>query len=210
MEGFKAKGSFGIPENVKQQMETARARAPEAAKAPEAVQARSAPEVEAPEQEKKSSGQDQLEELKKVYETTYKIQLTEDDVRDYIFKGRLIKKDVEIAPGYLKGTFYSHTPAEYAEVDKHMAAFMKAGDFTSEGASNEKAIVVLSYSWRDAAPIEGDVVGSYRSLGATPQDRRKAICEMGAHIIDLASEANTALNFLLKYALREKGFVKKS
>ena len=134
--GFKPQGSFGIPENIRKQME-------------ESSKARSAPKPEVkpplesappPAEEKAAPSpsqkdQEDIRKLKKFWEEQLEIKITTKDMQDYLFKGRLIKDGVLVAsyPEDEEGTkyadfrvtFQTHTPADLAERDELMAASME-------------------------------------------------------------------------------------
>jgi hypothetical protein len=221
-DGFQAKGSFGIPEGIKKQIEQQKNAPP----VPQdgGVEARIAPQVPnqgqtspaAPEavaaaaaatkefEERKAKDRAQMLEIKSAYEENLGIKIDEEDVRDYIFKGR-VAKEVTIIPGYMKGTLQTLTTKESGTIDEQMAKVQLSMKLTPQGYDNERAIYTLSYAWTHAQNKN-----EMRMLGTKPEEREETIRGMGGHTVDLACEANVQLNWLLKYAMREKGFLKKS
>ena len=221
--GFNARGSFGIPEHMKKQLEAQQRTAPKGAESEEAsaeefTQAAQAA-AEAPKAEQdatqtppasENDKQKDIDTLRAFWEDRLGIKITERDIRDYIFKGRLIKDNIEAVPGYMKATFQSMNPEELGAVDQKMAEFRENKKFTPDGLTNENALQVLSYGWIKAAEIEEDSVKSAKSLGNTPEERYKTIQKISALAVQEVIEAWDGFNVLLKIALREKRLLKKS
>lgn len=212
---FKPQGSFGMPENMKKSMESSRKNMVEAAQRaqakvegpqapppvppPTTVEAAPVkPELAEPTQAEK---EEQFLALKKAYEESLQTTITEDDVKDYIFKGRLTK-EVNIITGVVKGTFQTLTPDEHMEIDARTAEYRENSKYTSEGVSNQSSLVRLSYLWLAAN-------GKPLSASNDPKTREKFIRKMGTHLVDAASVKYNELDMLLKLALKEKDFVKK-
>lgn len=206
MEAVKPRGSFVNPQEIKKHMEEAMTATVTKMAEPKEVN----PPVEEKKEEvstEENKQQAQLLQMKKAYEEELGIIVTEDDIRDYIFKGRLVKSGIKIIPGYMNGSFQTLNASESCMIDEHMASYRDKGKFTPDGLDNERALTILAHTWKSAQK-DGDE--PYRSLGETVEARDKQIRVMGAHVIDAASYANTGFNFLLKYGLREKNILKKS
>jgi hypothetical protein len=137
-------------------------------------------------------------DLEEELETT----ITEADIKDYIFKGRLTK-EVTIFPGHLRATFQTLDAVEFMEVDKRKATYVADTTFTSDGVANHQAIITLSYAWVAAN-------GKPLAANGEAEKREKFIRRMGAITIDAASTKFRELNTLINLALNEKKFVKKS
>lgn len=218
MEPFKAQGSFGIPQGAQRQMEEARKRVakkidgePEAPPAipqqaqeipPEGTQAKAPPTEKEVEEQAKKAQEKEFLKAKAALEEELEITITPDDIKDYIFKGRMTKK-IHIVKGALEGTFQTLNPDEVQKIDELVADFRSSGKNTQEGYDNERAMVTLSYAWLAAndRPI---------SAKNDPEIRKKYIKTMGAHIVDLAVTKHRDFNTLIRLALREQAFVKKS
>jgi len=214
MEGFKAQGSFGIPSTLQKQMDEAR-RANLKKKTEEAPQndappvaaaqpapASAAPAEQAPEVDPTKAQQEKFEKIKSALEQSLDTKITEEDIKEYIFKGRIVK-DVQIIPGILKGSFQTLTTTQYMEIDERVAEMRSRGKNTQEGYDNDKAIINLSFSWiaADGRPL---------SSKDDPKIREKYIRSMGAHLVDCATAAMNDFNTLVRLTLQEKNFVKKS
>jgi hypothetical protein len=218
--GFKSRGSFGIPEPVMRQMEESRRQQKEEEAEAAPVQKASYPPPQgspeappSPPKEATPEEKDQLELLKtkRFWEEQLEVTLTPKDIRDYIFKGRLIKDGVFVAsiPDEkdpekcvdFKVTFQSDTPADSAEIDEKMAAYRDKGKYTAEGIANENALLVLSC---------GLLSADGRPLGKTPEERYKNIKNFGNELVNLIVESWTGFKLLLKISLREKKLLKKS
>lgn len=225
-QGFNPQGSFGMPKHLqKQVINRAQARKPSAPEEADLLEETAKPadtitdapitakseqtadivpdkvEPKADPEKKEKELMAARERLKKNYEKHLEIVITEEDIKNYIFRGRMVKKDVTILTGVLKGTFRTHTPREIDEIDQQLAEVRNAGKNTVDGIANQEALRVLSYVWMEA---DG------RSLGDTPEKRLETIKDMGSQVADRASDAWNGINFLLNYALNEKAFLKKS
>ena len=211
--GFKSRGSFGVPPEMKRDLEEQRRRAAEQeARKPEeppapamGIPLGSEPPPPSPEQAEKTAELSKEEEYRKVraeLEADLETTITVDDVKDYIFKGRLAK-EVCIIGGHLKGTFQSMNPTEYMEIDKRMATFRDESAYTPDGLSNQRAILVLSYVWVNAN-------GRPLSAKNDPVKREEHIRKLSVQVVNMASAAYTKFDELLQLVLHEKKFIKKS
>lgn len=221
---FNARGSFGIPEAMKKQLEASQQRqAPKPGET--AVPKESAPAQTDEAQQKATEGQASAEQasaasaeeqkqkdvdtLRLFWEERLGIQITEKDIRDYIFKGRLIKDGIEAVPGYMRATFQSLNPEELGLVDQRMAEFRETVKFTPDGLTNENALQVLSHGWLKAVEVEDGVAKTAKLLGNTAEDRYKTIQKISALAVQEVIEAWDGFNVLVKIALREKRLLKK-
>lgn len=206
MEGsFKPKGSFGIPDEMRQQMEEARKNPAPIPQPPQALQAQpdEAPaDAPAPKVDEAQDQEAAYKKAKKELEESLEIMLEEDDIKEYIFKGRLTK-EVNVIRGTLKCQFQTLTPDEYMAIDERMAELRDKGKHTQAGLENQQVIITLSYAWLQAA-------GKPISAKNEPAKREEYIRKMGAHLVDAASARFSEFNTLLKLVMQEKNFVKKS
>ena len=209
--GFNAKGSFGIPEQLKKQMAAANAVAAEQRPDAQPEDKVASPQTEpvAAAAEEKSEDQKDIETLKKYWEGRLAIQITEKDVRDSIFKGRLLKDGVDAVTGFMKVTFQSLTVEEYNQIDQKLAEFRASSRHTEEGAANEMALRVLSFGWVRAAEVEDGQAKTYRALGNTPEERYGNILKMSAGTIQEVIEAWKGFEILVRLATRERRLLKK-
>jgi len=199
-------GSMGIPEEMRKSMEAKM----QSKKPPEPTPTQTPAQVAGFEEEKPAetkSAEDkgptraeQLAALKSELEASLDAKITEDDIQDYIFKGKIIKT-VSVIPGKFKGTFQTHSPKELSDIDTLMAAYRDAGKQTPKGIANEETVITLGYFWTHFAG---------KSLGSTPEMRIKNIRQMGGHVVSLAGKAWDDFNALLQVCLNEEQFVKKS
>jgi hypothetical protein len=221
--GFRAKGSFGVPQEMQKDLEDARRKAankgapPEASSmqphaanrppmssdVPAAPQAPGQPAAPPTAEETAEAVQEaKFKELKESIEKRLETTITPEDIKDYIFKGSLTKT-VSVIPGVFKCAFKTLTPTEYFEIDTREAAFRDEGKYTLDGIMNQRAIVTLSYAW-----IAAD--GKPLSAKNDPALREKNIRVLGSHVVEFAVSANQDFNTLLKLVLQEKAFIKKS
>jgi hypothetical protein len=209
MEGFNARGSFGVPEHIKKQLEQSARPKPEVVASPPQPEVAPPTAVITPEQKEDDKKQMDLAALREHWEKRLSIKLTEKDIHNYIFKGKLIKEDIEIIPDVMKVVFQSVTAAELAEIDQSMAEFREGHKWTTDGLSNENALRVLSYGWIKTVEIEDGVAKPARLMGNTHSDRYKTISQISALAVQEVIEAWDVFNILIKIALREKRILKK-
>ncbi|MHC4647266.1 MAG: hypothetical protein ACYTBJ_17385 [Planctomycetota bacterium] len=120
------------------------------------------------------------------------IELTEDDVSEYLFKGYLVK-EVPLIRGKV-ALFKTLTSAEAEAVETSIMDKFKDKDATNSQWANSYAITSLSHGW---IKFDG------QSLGSTPEDRHERLnTQMGVHLIDIASKKwnmfNRAVGSLLE------------
>jgi hypothetical protein len=124
--------------------------------------------------------------------------IEDEDLRKYLFKGTL-SKEMKINK-LMKGTFQSLRTSDLQEIDKRMAKIRSESKFTSQGISNEEAVINLAFAWTHA---DG------KPLGENPEDREKKIRQMGSSFVASASEARINFETLIKIALHSIDSVKK-
>lgn len=211
-------GSFGIPDNVRAQLEKQRVAPPQAtppvaqAQQPVVAAPAEAPvEKETLEQDlKEAKSQKAIEDLRDFWEKRLEVTITPKDVRDYIFRGRLIKDNIVVIPGYMKARFQSLNPEELEQVDNKMSEFRDKGKFTQQGLDNENAIQVLSYGWLASTEIGDDGKDKpSKPMGATWEDRYGTVKKVQALAVQEVIEAWDGFQTLIKIALREKRLLKK-
>ena len=217
---FNARGSFGVPEHLvpRQPSPETRPATPPTDPDPDRLLSKPAPttasSATSPTQSEAAptdseQPKDEIESLRRFWEDRLRVTITEKDVREYIFKGRLIKDGVEVIPGYMRATFQSVNAEELSLVDQKMADFREAGRYTADGLQNENALQVLSHGWLKSVEVEGGVAKPSKSMGNTPEDRYNTISKISALAVQEAIEAWDGFNLLLKIALREKRLLKK-
>jgi actin-related protein len=203
---FEAKGSFGIPEPMKRQME--RRPVPATALPPKMPEQPAQPK-ETEEEKKEDSDQQRILADKKLLEEQFEIKISASDLRDYIFNGRLVKKDIFITSvpkddntwEDFKVVFQSQTPTDVSTINRKLAEFRDDKErFTPEGLENERALLVLSMGLLE---ING------KQIGATSEDRYKNISKMGTRLVDLIVEGWKGFNALINFSLLEKKLLKK-
>lgn len=217
MEGVR-QGSFGIPPQVKKQIEEAQQRrdaVPAAVEPPEKSPevAESATDVK-DEKELAKKDKEQFLALKKRYEELLNVVITEDIVSDYLFRGRMTITGVVIVAGKMTGTFRTLLAEELTEIAEHMskwrAKYKKDHDGESPDATqvaNEHAAWTLAYVWLSAEDK------TKKKGGAFPlkiEDRREALRKLNTHLMEKATEAWNMLEMLIRFCLDEERFLKKS
>lgn len=204
--GFRAKGSFGVPLEMQKDLDAARRKAP----APEPARVEPTPEAatesvpvdpKAPKELTDAEREAEYVKFKVALEKELMTSVTVDDIKDYVFRGR-ITKEVEVIPGVMKATFQTLNPTEYLEIDKRVAAYQDEGIFTSEGLSNQRALVTLSYVWiaANGKPLSGK---------NEPTKREDAVRKCGVDVIDSVVRAHEKFKTLVTVVMKEKSFIKK-
>jgi hypothetical protein len=138
---------------------------------------------------------------KKALEEDLEAVMTPEDIKSYIFKGRLAK-EVTLFSGQLKATFQSLNPTEWLEVDKRVATYRNEGVYTEAGISNQRTIVMLSHAWTHAD-------GKPLSAQSDPAVREKHIRKLANFVVNRAAAAFNNIEELTELALYEKKFIKK-
>ena len=222
-------GSFVKPETLVQHMEAAKkqslpppedAQILEETKKPAKSDEVVAPGQKDPKAEEAEQKYQDFLKFKKQSEESLGIEITDEDIRNLIFKGRM-RKALTIIPGYLTGVFQTLLGTEIEVIDQHMAAWRdrttkdSSGkevpvSFTQQGLEDEKAKTLLSYVWLNSYEILPDGQSRDRPLGSKVEDRRKTIEAMGAHIISEAGRAWSEYEIFVRIMLREKTYLKKS
>jgi hypothetical protein len=224
--GFKSQGSFGVPEAMQRQLDEARKKGqvpnPEGkARPPVSGQPVSPEQVEAvaamvEKEEKKQAPEDKdttpadVQAAIDYWKKQLEIEITPDDLVSYIFQGQIVKDGIMIASFTdpkdktknkdFRVTFQSQTPADVSDIDERMAEFRDKGRYTADGLENEKALQILA---RGLLKADG------RSIGKTPDERYANIRRLGAHTVDLITNAWRGFNILLRISMQEKTFLKK-
>ena len=193
------RGSFVKPQAITKAVEQAESPASLQPPAQQAVQAPEAPPLENPKDTEEQARAAQIEEIKKNIEKDLEVQLSNEDINTYLFKG-VLAKEVTIIPGRMKGTFTTLRIKEIQEIDARMSEIRNEGKNTQQGWANEESIIALAYSWTHAAG---------RPLGLTATEREKKIRDMGALFIETASTARTRLDTLLRICMNDSATIKK-
>lgn len=215
---FKSKGSFGIPEQMQRDLEASRKKPAGPPEAPvgDAVPVND-PRWVPPGSEElkvaepvKTSEELTAAERERIFiqeraklEESLETKITEEDIKDYIFRGRLAK-EIAVIPGIMKSVFQTLNGDEAQDIDNRVALIID-GDkkLTGPGLDNERSILNLSYSWVSAA-------GKPLAVNNDPKKREVYIRKMGTHLLDAAAAKLGEFNLLVKLTLREKSFIKKS
>ena len=134
MEPKKTKGSFGMPDDVLKAVNEskAKARGEESKKqsyadsesipeeTPEATP-EATPEVAASTSQKEKTDDEVAEEIRK----DLGIEITEDDMWQFLFKGQLTKPGVEIVPGKMVATFKTINMNQTQAIDERLADILE-------------------------------------------------------------------------------------
>lgn len=204
------RGSFSKPADLTkkiEQHEATRGPVPQAATPPPT--AAEAPAETAPvaqktpeqlEEEAVAAAKEKRTRWIKEIEEELGIELSDADIRNYIFRGQ-ISKDIEVVKGMMTVKLKTLRGEELQEIDSRMAKIRDDGKHTARGLENEEAMVTLSYAWTHADGKE---------LGLTPADREPKIRKMGAMFLERTANARQALDTLLRLVLQDRDAVKKS
>ena len=126
------------------------------------------------------------------------LELTDDDIAEYLFKGYLVK-DITLVKGK-KATFKTLLPTEGYEIEDKLMEMFKEKDATQNQYSNAYALINLSYGWMKFDD---------QSLGESPEKRMDRISKsIGVHLIDLASKKWNQFNRAVAQMLEEPDIIK--
>lgn len=144
----------------------------------------------------------EFKEAKAKNEETIGVTISDADISEYIFRGRIVKKDVVAIKNRLKVTFQTLTPTEIDAVDEYVAGLRESDSLkrTHEGINNLKTIRQLCYAWLEinGKPLPKDI-----------DAKSKAIQQMGTVVVNRVVEAFRVFDFLVEMTLREDEFLKK-
>lgn len=191
---MQAKGSIATPAEIARIQNMARKEAKPPEQPPAAEEA---PPEKTPEQI------DAVEEFKKAKAANEKaigITISDGDITDYIFQGRIIKNKVQAIKGKIDVTFQTLTPKEIDAVDEVVAKAQASGKNTREGISNLRTIEQLTFAWLaiNDKPLPKDL-----------EKRKEAINRMGTHVVNRVVETFKCFDVLIEMTLREEEFLKK-
>lgn len=127
------------------------------------------------------------------------IELTDDDVSEYLFKGYLAK-EITLTHGK-KGMFKTLLPKESYDIENKVTERFKGGDATHNQYNNYHALMNLSYGW-----VSFDGV----SFGDTPAKRQDRLeSSVGVHLLDIASKKWSLFNRAVSAMLEDPEVIKK-
>jgi hypothetical protein len=126
------------------------------------------------------------------------VELTEEDLSEYIFKGYLVK-DIPLVHGKM-GTFKTLLPIEANACEDAITDRFKDKDATNTQWTNVYAQMYLSYGW---IKFDGN------SLGETPEKRSEFIDKsIGVHLLDIASKKWSLFNRAIAALLEDPDALK--
>lgn len=201
----KPQGSFGIPENIRKAQEKF-----ESQKKPIKPDVSEPAVVEAKEQSKEDAVEEVMQaQRKEAYASIVRmeerlgISVTKSDIIDFVRKGRIEKKDVQVIPGVLSVGFRTLTGDEIQDVQKRIFEFENSTSTTKTAVDNEAAFWNLAYG-----------LSSYQGRDMTAvADKQKAkelLTKVGAHIIDKMNAAFVDFNYIVRFKINDPEFIKKS
>jgi hypothetical protein len=201
------RGSFGKPDSLVKSIAQHEMKKSEPQKDPEPTpepKEQSKPADAATEQEKQKVLSEEerhqvgIDAFKKMCDEIYKLTITDDELKNYLFKGSLAK-EMRVNK-LMSGTFQSLRTEDLQEIDKKMSKIKEAGEFTSQGITNEEAVITLSYAWTH---VDG------KPLGLKPEERESKIRRMGGTFVSNAAEARINYETLIKILLNDIATIKK-
>jgi hypothetical protein len=142
---------------------------------------------------------EEFTKLKEGCEKELGCTLTENDLRDLLYKGALVKQ-ITIFPKLMDAEFRVLSTKEFSAVDQAVAQIELEGKHTREGVGDEKAKLLLSYGWLTAGG---------RPLGGTAEERLKTINEMPTLSVVEASKKWNVFDLLVRLSLGEGSYLKK-
>lgn len=224
---MKGKGSFGIPEEMMEQINESKRRAKESesvnseeTKKEEAeyYDSESIPEDDQETQtdtpEKKDGFKSALTEqakrdkedaqLAEHIEKESGINITEDDMWAFIIKGNLTKKDVPIFPGKLHASFKTLTLKEDREIHESLGSLVDSKILES-GFKNVNTKLILSKGL-----VELGKPGALKSIGSNSKEREEELDKMSTLLIERIAQKWNNFTFLVEHKAKQEMKEKKS
>ena len=229
MQGMK--GSFGIPEDMMEEIKRSKEKAAQAESKEDSSQeyydSESIPEEEVdspkedPRKDKKESDRsdstsfesivsqqdkEEAEEAKmaKYIEETSKIDLTEDDLWDFITKGTLTKRDIPIFPGKLHASFRTLTLKDDREINESLGRVVD-NKVLESGFKNINTRLILSRGLVELGPP-----GKLKPFGKDISDRETQLEEMSTILIERIAQRWNNFDFLIRHKTKMEMQEKKS
>ena len=205
-------GSFGIPPEMQAEIEKSKKKAAQKPVDKTDIESvvedfdppKKDPRKEVPESVVKEDPKESYAKLKAEALRDLEIELTDDDFFAYVYKNKLEKDSVCIMPGKLYAKFRSLSVSETIEIDKK-TKISSTVDYTEAGIRNFNTLHLLSHGVFALGPT-----GKVRSLGETPDERYKALSEMGSLVVEKISQKWNLFVFLVSTLMQEDENVKKS
>ena len=219
MSGTKMQGSFGLPEEMKKELNRLERRKNEVdgkqQEEPSVEEPISEPIVSDVEEmvDKKIvdteplSKEDYAIKIKKVMQEVrddLKIEITEADIWAYLYNNEIIKKDVVIFPGRMIATFKTLSLNNVNRIDSSMAKIYD--EKRLEGGYKNKG----TQSLLAEGLLELGKPGEARSTGTTTEERFDSVGKMGAMLVDILGQKWNEFTFLVEKTIKMEMKEKKS
>jgi hypothetical protein len=204
-----SRGSFGIPENIKKAQEKFDSQKKPIR--PDAVKPipQEATQELAQQTEKEATDEIMDKQRSDAYSAINRIEerlgisVEKADIIDFVRKGRIEKREVQIIPGILSVGFRTLTGEEIQEVQQRIHDFQQSNSTTPTAVENESAFWNLTYG-----------LSSYQGKDMTAMtDKSKVrdvLTKVGAHILDKMNSAFVDFNYIVRFKINDTEFVKKS
>jgi len=215
-------GSFGLPDELKEAMSAVKEsqdkakKGPTLEKEPEKDQpykdAESIPKKALKEAEKKSEEAEKkseevkteemlLEEAEKLAEDIrkdLKIDITEDDVWDFLFSNKLEKSGVCIIPGKMDATFKTHSANEIKAMSQKLGEALEI-KMLENGYKTLNTQHVLAYG-----TLELGKPGKAKNIGETVEERFEALGEMSGILMAKLGKKWNSFFWLLEFTINKE------
>lgn len=133
------------------------------------------------------------------YAKALSLELTEDDLSEYLFKGCLTK-EVPLTAGKT-AVFKTLVGGESESIETKLYEEFKDKETTQMAYLNRAAVVNLSFGW---LRFDDQV------LGDSPESRAERLSNFGVHLIDMASKKWTLFNRAVGAMLENSDILKNS
>lgn len=203
MEPKKTQGSFGIPEDMMNEINKSKKKA-SGEKVEEKKQSytdsESIPDdgykegLDSPEEQEEQKLSDIAKDIKK----DLQIEITEDDLWQFLYNNNLTKREITIVPGKMVATFKTISMKENQTIDSAMAEAMEK-KLLEGGFRNLNTLHLLSYGL-----LELGKPGEAKSLGDNNEARFKVLEEMNTLIIEKIAKKWNTFVWLLNYTVNEE------
>lgn len=198
-----AQGSFGIPPEIQEAAQRARASAAKPAAPPVVEEPQATPEEEAID-DKVAEASDPTKILE-----TLGIKFSDELLQQLIFKGS-VEQTINIVPGKLTAKCKTLTVEDHDLVDEIMAGEVQDIKMTNTGFENRRSLLVLSFGILELAgkPVCKAIVDKDSKTidkVATAKKRREVLQAMAPGIVNLMAQKHGAMTVAFNMIAADPG-----
>lgn len=211
-----AQGSFGIPPQIAEAGERARANARQNVKTAGEEKPEDEGKERKPEVEEDVPTQEDIQKVAKVVENsnpvaalkTLGIEFNDEVLQNLIFKG-FVEKTIEIVPGKLTAKLKTLTVEDHDLIDEMMAKESGEIKMTGAGYENRRSMLILCFAASELAGriIHKPVLNKDKTIDVveTVKKRREALKKMNPGVVNIMIQKHSAMSISLNMIAAEPG-----